>query len=73
LNDTFRFEQATEQRAARHHSSPDDRNGRNISGNGLVARRHDVPERPEADCTVAGPVKTGSERSQLARDYRARG
>ena len=29
--------------------------------------------RPEADCTVTGPVQTGSERSQLARDYQARG
>ena len=28
LNDTFRFGQAAEQRAARHHSSPDGRNGR---------------------------------------------
>jgi hypothetical protein len=72
LNDAFRFGQSPVQRAPGHDSSCAGRSGRNIKESGLVARRHDAPERPDGS-TVTGPVKTGSERSQVARDNPARG
>ena len=73
LDDAFRFGQSPEQRAARHDSSSDGRSGRNIRGSGLVGGRRGAPYRPGANCGVAGPVKTDSERSQLARDHLAGG
>ncbi len=73
LDDAFRFGQALEQRAARHDSSFDGRNSRNVRSPWLLDGCHGALCRPGANCEVAGPIKTDSGRSQLARGHRAGG